>query len=215
MDPSELRRIRSGHNGLAWAKAGGYFLLAAVTWFLSWWAMWLIIAVLSFLWGGFASLKACSWIAWGGTALLSIEGVRYHRRLFDLDAYSRSMYCRAFSFEDPPRARAWRRGGDPLVMSYLISQFLLSAPRATVNVLRSLRSRVPMDEETLARAAAVTEKLRAKKGWMQVAELGDEGEALLALDRLKIIWTEAKDGVVQVRLDPDYVPQPAETDLAS
>jgi hypothetical protein len=205
MGTLDLARLRDCHNALAAAKAAGWLFVAAVAWFVSWWLIWLIVILVLGPWGLCPSLQNLKWVAWGGLGLLATEGFFYGRKLFDLEEYNRSLYFRIYSGGQetvaPVEARHF---GNPLAAAWIISQFFFFAPRATVNIWRSLRGRISLDEETLRRAEDAVAELRGHKGWLSASELTDHPGALYALDRLKVIWSRAENGRVLVRLDPDY-----------
>jgi hypothetical protein len=157
-------RIRR-HNTVAWGKAAGYLAGAAIAWFVSWWVMWGMAFVFMGLWGMALSWisQTSAWAAWYGCALLAVEGVRYGKKLFDLDSYSRSPAFRASSAD--PRVSLMLTGRlNPLGVPYFISQCLFVAPRFTVGMVRALRSIVSLNAETRAKAEAALALLAGNNG---------------------------------------------------
>ncbi len=210
MEEADLARIVTRHNALAAAKALAWLVVAAAAWFASWWAIWLLFFVPTTLWGLWPSLETCSYVAWGGLALLAVEGVFYGRKLFDLEGYNRSLYFRIYSGgEEKIPIRTGRYSGNPLGMAYLVSQMLFIAPRATVNVARSLRSLVFMDADARRQAEAALKILSPSKGWVSSKELTWVGLGLYPLHKLRLIETRVTDaGDILIRLDREPEPAP-------
>jgi hypothetical protein len=191
------------HNAAAGAKAGGYFVGASAAWFVSWWVIWGIAFLFVGAWWHFPSgiTRTCAWVAWGGCALLAAEGVRYGKKLFDLESYSRSLAF-ATASGDPRTALLLTGTRNPLGVAYVISQGLFIAPRLTVGVVRALRSRVSLDAETRAEAEAARALIASRRGWTSAPELSAVAAGVYPLQKLGLVEARVDDsGAVRFRIE--------------
>jgi hypothetical protein len=134
------------------------------------------------------------------TALLAVEGFRYHRRVFDLIAYHESAYYRGALLETDTGHALNAYYGNPAGMAYLVSQTLFSAPRSTVLAIKSFRALERVSPALAEDAAVIYNALYAQRGWMPASELPHRGRPLALLDKLKLIWTEIDANGCRVRI---------------
>lgn len=197
--PQLVRR----HNQLAILRGLGWLVLAVVTWFLSWELLFLLFAVLTFLWGQVwdwtPSWRLCTYAAWIGTVMVAVDGGLYAKKLFDVEEYDRSLYYR---FSGSPAIRAVT--GNPMGIAYVLTQILFVAPRSTVRAFQAFRSLIFLAGDRQERMVRLVGELGRRRTWVPASTLADAG-SLCDLHRLGILWNRVKDGSVDVRLDPAFV----------
>ena len=178
--------------------------VAAVTWWISYWVIyWLFTlpaVMLGSMWNWSPSAAARHGAAVVGCAVLVVEGVRFGKRLFDIESYSRSLYNEAWQVGKRGLPFVSLQLGNPAGAAWIISQFLLVAPRSTVRSVTSFRSIVRLDADAVARAEQAVARLRGRKGWVFATDFGADPEAFAALDRLKVIRSKVENGCVMIRL---------------
>jgi len=205
-----LSRRRNTHNLLTGLRGLAWLVVAAVSWVISWHALWWLFAVPTYmlgqLWRWSPSARMCDIAAWVGIVLLAVEGIRYSKRLFDIEEYARSAYYKAFtigSAEPMPTGNALV--GNPLGVPYLISQALFIAPRSSVKSLFAFKSIILMNDSVVEAAHHVINDLARNNRWTTVQRYREHAHALAPLEKLNILQHHLTAGVVEVRLDRDFL----------
>ena len=190
MDETVLERYRKRHNQFALLKAAGWLALSIPAWIVSWVLIWVLFAVWAYalgsLWNWRPSWHMCGTVAWAGTALLALDGIRFHKRLFRLEAYRNSLYNRVPSMDDElsiegPQPRESSDAG------YLFTQLVFIAPRSVVNSIHSLLSLVRMDDATMQSAQAIVTELSRDDRWTEASHFHSHADALRPLEKLGVL----------------------------
>ena len=209
MSQFSLVGFQHKHNTIVLAKGLGWLVLAGVTWVVSYGLAWGLFAIPLWLWGSIwnwsPSWTMCRYAAWIGVALLAIEGIRYSKKLFDTEAYARSLYYRIYTlgFDKPPLVVSPLLG-NPLAAPYIVTQILLIAPRATVRTVAAFRSLVFMNSETARHAAAIVAELLRSRFWTPAVSFKEHAAALYPLHKMKILWQKLENDELQIKLDPEF-----------
>ncbi len=203
MSRDQLEQRITGHN--RFLVAVGILLIptSIVLWFLSYY---LIKFAMVYLLGLFGWEPYAEHVTWGIILLLAFEGVRYARQQIDLQAYTDTAYYDNFvvtSFVDSTSGyMVMHRYGNPFAVAFVGSRFLFLAPLATVEVVSSFQSRLPSDDQTIDDAADMLRELRATRKWTPAEHFKKFGGALFLLSKMKLIWTDTREGEVHVRIPP-------------
>ncbi len=202
MTETELRRLVRNYNRQQILVGCCAAVGAVALWLIAFW-VWRFFAGLWLGILGFDHVKSWSFeIAIVLTALLAIEGVRYHKRLFNLVEYHESAYYQGGLLETDTGHALNAYYGNPAGAAYLISQGLFSAPRSTVFAIQFFRSIIRASDDTIAAATEVYNALKLQRGWVSVGVFPSHGRALALLDKLKLIWTEVRADGCHVRIPP-------------
>lgn len=206
-----LKRYRGQHNLLVGLRGLGWLVVAVPTWYISWWVMWFIVQILLILPREIWRWSPPRWVfpagAWFGVALLAVEGLRHGKELFALQDYQESLFYRSSGVlqgdDRAPSYGSWRL--NPLGRAFIISQMLLVAPRSTVRAVRAFRSLVSMNEDVSAAAERVIAELAQDNQWTSANRFRDSAAALGPLHKLDILNQHVLDGIIEVRLNRDFV----------
>ena len=181
--------------------SGIVFILGAIVlWPLSFWVFralfYIPLAAVALGNAGRLSL----YLAWAGMSLLVVEGCRCTRPLFDLKDFSQSVYyqnpvagtasgalpaARCSASAIPWRSPTWFRS-------------FFSAPRTSVLAVKALRSVIRAAPEAFGQAARLTPLWRSSDGGFRLRKFRHCMAGVMLLDRLGLIWTEVKEGEMQL-----------------
>jgi hypothetical protein len=204
MIPERLTHIARRHNAVQ--SCAGVFGLcgSAVLWYASFWVfrltalMWVnVLRMGDVLRRDFDGSNICFYIAIGCTLVLAVEGFRRSQPVFDLIEFHDSAY-----FSKPASNMSWGIGrglADPFAEAWLLSQFLFSAPRATIISIGALRSVVPTNREIVEQAAFILTKLEEHRRWTAPTDFGDCARAVQLLHRLNLIWVKSDEDQFKIR----------------
>jgi len=143
------------------------------------------------------------YIAWGSMAVLVLDGLRSSRQLFDLKEYSQSVFGTSiFSTTRQGRLVNAYFFHNAVGCAYVVSQVFYMAPEATLQALKALKSRLPHDPDTLRAAVRILGELDARRQWVPRARFREDARAVVVLERLRLIWSQEKDGLAQLRIPP-------------
>ena len=203
-----LSRHRNRHNLLAGLRGVAWLVVAALSWVISWHALWWLFAVPTYMlgriWRWSPSARMCSIAAWVGIVLLAVEGVRYSKRLFDIEEYAKSAYYKIFTVGSDEHIGSLFLG-NPFGAPYLVSQALFIAPRSTVKSLFAFKSIILMNDLVLDAAHHIINDLAAQNRWTTAQRYREHAHALGPLEKLGILQHQVTAGVVEVRLDRDFL----------
>ncbi len=195
-----LRRRIERHNSIQLLTASILFAGAALLWFLSFWLFRALI---------YLPLAAFGFDAWGCSfyaalavlALLTFETLRFKGPPVELEEYSESLFgdsilaqVRVFGMSGT------RIAGSPLAYVFLVVKLVFAAPRATVQAITALRSRIQAEPAVIAQAVQAFQKLDLAHYWMRASDFPGLGGGLFLLDRLDMLWTKIEDGQRMVRI---------------
>lgn len=186
---------------------------AILLWFLSFWIFRLLFYIPLYWINKFFSLSwdvsTITWyIALFCMAVLVFDGLRCSRQLFDLHEFSQSSFGTSL-FTRTASGRIVNAVilGNPVGRAYFISQILYMAPEITLQAVRALCSRLPADSRTISEAARILSVLYCDRQWVAKDSYCDQTEAILVLERLRLIWTRDKKGFEEIRIPPRSDPE--------
>jgi len=209
----DLKQYESRHNTKAAGLGVMWLAAAAVMWYISYCIMWWLVAIpcrqFGSMWNWTPTERFVNVAAWIGIAILTLEGLRYGKRLFERDSYAKSWYYEAYTAVNPSGSMSRFQGyafgwvrGNPLSVAWVISEVMLSAPRSTIRAILAFRSLVHMNEEVRTHARAVLLDLARRNDWMPPLMYKEHAQALWPLSKLKTIYERVKDDMLQIRIDP-------------
>jgi hypothetical protein len=205
----DLNRYVRRHNVTAVLKGAGWLTLSAVCWWLSWWLMYGIVGLLCYefgsLWNWTPSGGLVANAAWVGTGILALEGMRYGTRLLKREVFAKTAYSDVQRSMNASPAIGVYGGANPGAYMYFVTEFLLAAPRTTIRAILAFRSVVSMGDQVIPHAQAVIAQLASVKEWTPPAVFAEHAAALYPLHKLGILWEQVKDGVLTIKLHPNFV----------
>ena len=197
------------HNTVMFLKGIGWLLVAAVTWYLSYWVMWWIVAVLCVqfgsLWNWTPSAELLRNAAWIGIAILAFEGLRFGKELLDREGYAKSAYYDVHQVMGSPRPTFVNPVGQVVGLMYLISEFLLAAPRATMRAFFAFNAQSFLRRDVIPHAEAIVDDLDRRGVWTPPVFYADHKQALYPLHKLGVIWEQVKEEQLLIKLHPNFV----------
>lgn len=199
MTETEVHRRVARRNALHWTFGLLLIPTAAGLWYASFWVLWWLTAIAVYPWVERVG-NIPSYVAWVGTFLLAVEGLRRTRPLFDLEDFRRSFFGDNPLTDTPAGAALHWYAGSPLGVSYFLAQALFLAPQATIHVVLLLRNRLRCEPHTIAEAAAIHRRLETARKWHQVSDFPGQAAALCLLDRLGLIRTRTEKGHREIKL---------------
>ncbi len=147
------------------------------------------------------ALTIATCIAWIGIAFLMVEGVRYWR----LVAADRE----DDNSPDITDIADLSQGGGSMNAqfgnvhaAYFLTNIILAAPHLTAQAVCIPRLFIRTTSSAYEQAATVYNRLARDRKWTPVSELIDYRAGVFLLDRLRLIWTNLKDGEMQLRIPP-------------
>jgi hypothetical protein len=201
MTAAEITRRVKFHNAMQWFLCIGMVPLSLVLWWISWWFFRLAIYLpLELFYEG--AWTASFFLAWPCLIPLAVDGIRHARPLFDMEEYMKSDFFNNFVSQSESGSAMNAYFGDPIEIAFLISQVLYCAPRAMVLALQAWRSFLPDSETSATDASRILAELRTSRKWIPAHNYRQSGAALMVLNDLELIWTEVRDGQVELRYPP-------------
>ena len=177
-------------------------------WFISFWIFRALFYIPLYwfgkmFWPRWDAASASWYIAVFCLAVLALEGLRHTRQLFDLHEFSQSSFgSSSLTTTSSGRIVNAYILGNPVGRAYFISQFLYMAPEATLQAVKSLRSRLPEDKETIHQAIELFNQLHHDRQWVARDSYPDRAGAVLLLEQMGLIWTSDKRGFDEIRIPP-------------
>ena len=205
-----LRGYQRRHNVLSILKGIGWLTVAVVTWYVSYWVIWCLVAVLCYqfgsIWNWTPSAGLLRSAAWIGIALLAFEGIRFGKKLLERETYAKTAYydVQQVLGGSPVGIMLGRRGMNPMAYIYLISEFLLFAPRATMRAFFAFITYVSLRDDVIEHAEAIIRDLQRSREWTSPLVYAEHKQALYPLHKLGIIWEDVKDGELRIKLHPNF-----------
>jgi hypothetical protein len=207
MTEQTLRRRIEHYNAIKLLT--GIVLLpgALVLWFLSFWVFRILIYGILDEFGidawGFSFYAALAMLP-----LLAWEGLRFNVPTMDVEDLSDlplgdSLLSRGLLF---CTTRGWITAHGALAFVFLVAKIVFAAPRATLQGVTALRSRIEAEPKLISQAIQAFQKLELEHRWMLTSEFAGLGGGLFLLDRLDMIWTKLENGVLAVRIPAGHRP---------
>jgi hypothetical protein len=203
MTAERLTHLVRRHNAIQYCVGVLGLCGSAVLWFASFWVFrlmtlaWVsLLRTAEILRRDFDGSSISFFIAIGCTLVLAIEGLRRSLPVFDLIEFHDSAY---FSRHTSINSGSGRGLSDAFAGAWLLSQFLFSAPRATIIAVGALRSVVSTNREIVEQAALVLTKLEEDRRWTAPTDFGDCAQAVQLLHRLNLIWVETDENEFKIR----------------
>lgn len=195
---SEVRE----HNRKQKLLRAMFAVVAVPLWALSYVLVLTLVTIpVTFLGGGRQAILVISWVM---MAILAVEGIRYGKQLFDAERFARSFFGGLSVSEGGlnfSRAMQHFHGvPNPFALGFMVSQVLLCAPRSLVNAWKAHRSIIGADGNALEEAQRLFDSLLSKRDWIPLEHHELDGEELLILRTLGVLWSRSEAGSDEIRI---------------
>lgn len=138
------------------------------------------------------------YVAWFGVAIIAVLGFTIGRPRSTIDDFPNSEFADIDRFS---RGGYWstRRPGASLYILYCILFFPVALAWKAWELYREI---LFTTDTAISEAALLLQQLEAHRHWFPVSQLWEHRAGLCLLRRLDLIWSELKDGEMQVRIPP-------------
>jgi hypothetical protein len=165
-------------------------------WYVSFYVLRVLFAMATYWFLQDRTAEVTYWIAMAGLGILAIEGVWRVFQAFSLTELARRPSIPLILPVGPAYF------GNLQGYSFILTHILFCAPQTTLAGIQVLRSLLRPGPFTIESAVRIYADLAKRRAWVDLDEYPGGAGAAALLGQLGLIWTEAKEGPLRLRIPP-------------